>query len=137
MILALSTLGPETRLWLLSADVSSAKAAETVLAQEKWLSERSLADGLLSHIHALLTSQNGDWASLTGLVIASGPGSFTSLRIGHTVANSLASSLNIPIAGAIGEDWMGAAIKRLPLCSAGEPVWPEYGGEANITRPRA
>jgi hypothetical protein len=133
MILALCTLGPETQLWLLPAHAGD---GSPFIAHEVWQSERGLADGLLSHIQALLVAQSSDWPSLTAIIIKSGPGSFTSLRIGHTVANTLASSLNLPLAGAVGDDWMRLALTALESRPAGEPVWPEYGAEANITKPR-
>lgn len=125
MILALSTAGMTTELWL-KPDGSHIK----------WESGRGLADELLAHIDELCRSQKMTINALTGIIILSGPGSFTSLRIGHTVANTLADSLNIPIVGTSGEDWLAAGLRRLPETKPGQPVWPFYGAEANVTKPK-
>lgn len=134
MILALSTTGPTTELWLLPPGAAS---LAVILSHEQRDSGRSLADGLLSHIAILCRAQKSDISSLTGLVIMSGPGSFTSLRIGHTVANALADSLDIPVAGGHGDDWIIDALKRLATVKPGEFAWPLYGAEANVARPKA
>lgn len=134
MILALSTLGPTTELWLLPAGVTD---LATALSQERWESGRSLADELLAHIAALCLAQNSDIHGLTGIVIMSGPGSFTSLRIGHTVANALADSLVIPIVGRSGDEWATDALKQLATAKPGDLAWPFYGADANVTRPKA
>ena len=134
MILALATIGPTTELWLLPP---GAVGPATALSYEQWESQRGLADGLLSHIERLCRAQKSDICSLTGIVIMSGPGSFTSLRIGHTVANALADSLAIPISSSEGDNWLIGALKQLVTAKLGEPVWPFYGADANVTRPKA
>ena len=53
-----------------------------------------------------------------------------------TVANTLADSLNIPIAGATGEDWQKVALKKLRAGENEKIVMPEYGAAAHITAPR-
>jgi tRNA threonylcarbamoyl adenosine modification protein YeaZ len=51
----------------------------------------------------------GDPASLEGIVVGRGPGSFTSIRIGLAAARSLALALRVPVAGASTLDAYGAA----------------------------
>lgn len=130
MILALRTDSPTTYLAVLGDD-------HQAIAEETWLSERRLADELLSHIKALLERVDCSWPDLTGIVAYLGPGSFTGLRIGITTANALADSLNIPLSGGTGDDWLDNAIKALDKGKSFTPLMPQYGSEANITRPRS
>ena len=84
-------------------------------------------------MNLLISKKAGD---ITGIVVFRGPGSFTGLRIGVTVANSLAYSRNVPIVGELGEDWAKKGISRIFAGESDDVVMPEYGGEANITAPR-
>jgi tRNA threonylcarbamoyladenosine biosynthesis protein TsaB len=130
MILALQTADATTRLWLFDPKATPVEPTEI------WESGRQLADGLLSHIVALLAAQKHQLTDLTGVIIFSGPGSFTSLRIGHAVANALADSLAIPIVGRQGDDWLVAGHHALEYTQPHQPVLPHYGSEANVTRSR-
>jgi len=125
MILAIQTADATTRLAIYDPK-NPGQPAEHI----HWESGRQLADQLLTRIAELTASY-----TLTGVIIFSGPGSFTSLRIGHTVANALADSLNIPVAGATGDDWAQTAIKSLASTPTGHPALPHYGADANITPP--
>lgn len=101
-----------------------------------WEAGRELAKGLLSHLEMHLRKHDKTWDDLTGLVAFKGPGSFTGLRIGITVLNSLAYARNLPIVGETGDEWQTHGLQRLQLGENDEIVLPEYGGEANITQPR-
>jgi tRNA threonylcarbamoyladenosine biosynthesis protein TsaB len=92
--------------------------------------------GLLEFIEKEITFQEKAWSDVTGLVIFKGPGSFTGLRIGVTVFNTLAATNRWPIVGVQGEDWRRQGIARLAASENDELVLPEYGGEAHITKPR-
>ena len=63
-------------------------------------------------------------------------GKFYGLRIGLTVVNTLADSLNIPIVGAMGDNWRDLALDKLRSGENEKIVMPEYGATANITAPR-
>ena len=93
---------------------------------------RTLARGLLK----FLEEKTGDLHDISGIGVMKGPGSFTGLRIGLTVANTLADSLNIPIVGAMGEDWRETALSKLRAGENEKIVMPEYGAAAHITAPR-
>lgn len=54
---------------------------------------------ILSMIDALLASHNMSVHDLTGIDVATGPGSYTGLRIGAAIANALMFTLHIPVDG--------------------------------------
>lgn len=97
---------------------------------------RGLAKDLLGIIRDKLVELNGDFHDISGIGVMTGPGSFTGLRIGLTVANTLADSLDVPIVGTIGDDWRDLAITRLQNGESDRLVLPVYGGEAHITQPK-
>lgn len=118
-------------------DTSTATCFLTVIYGEtrqdfEWQAGRTLARSLLK----FLEEKTGDLHDISGIGVMRGPGSFTGLRIGLTVANTLADSLNIPIVGAMGEDWRETALKKLRAGENEKIVMPEYGAAAHITAPR-
>lgn len=108
----------------------------TQLKYEVWLAHRELAETIHKKIDQLLQSEQKKLGDLEGIVIFKGPGSFTGLRIGVTVANALASSLGIPIVSASGKNWVQEGIKKLQLAENEQIVLPEYGSAPNITQPK-
>ncbi len=88
------------------------------------------------HIEALLKKNQAEFGDLIGIIVFEGPGSFTSLRIGLTVANTIAYAQQIPIVGATGDDWIQIALSKLKIAKLGDYVMPVYGAEANITKPK-
>lgn len=52
---------------------------------------------LLPLIFKLLQTTNSKLQSIKGIEVDTGPGSFTGLRVGVSVANALGFSLNIPV----------------------------------------
>ncbi|MEX0668521.1 MAG: tRNA (adenosine(37)-N6)-threonylcarbamoyltransferase complex dimerization subunit type 1 TsaB [Candidatus Saccharimonadales bacterium] len=129
MILAIRTDNPEAKLYLLSPQGEE-------IESDIWLAGRDLSMQLNQHIDQLIKSQDLKLADITGVIVFAGPGSFTGLRIGISVANAIAYSLNIPIASGSGDGWIKQASAKLKQAKVGEYVMPEYGGEANITQPR-
>ncbi len=87
-----------------------------------WDSGHNLAEKLLSFIHDKLQENNKDWQDISEITFMSGPGSFTGLRIGAAVVNTLASELNIPL-----KNHRGETVKI---------ILPDYGRGANIGTPR-
>jgi len=102
----------------------------------EWQADRTLAQGLLSYIKEKLRENDSDFTDLSAIGVLKGPGSFTGLRIGITVLNTLASSLGIPIVGEAGDEWKKASIEAIDSGQNDEIVMPFYGSEANITKPR-
>jgi tRNA threonylcarbamoyl adenosine modification protein YeaZ len=128
VILAIRTDKPEAELYLLNDD--------KVASEIKWEAHRELADTLLVKIKELLELKNITNDGIEGIIMHTGEGSFTGLRIGTTVANAMAYSLNIPIVAAKGDDWIDSGIKAIKSAKAGELVVPEYNAEPNITKPK-
>ncbi len=106
------------------------------LTYYEWEAHRQLAETIHQKIKALLKSQQKDWQDIEGIVCLKGPGSFTGLRIGLTVANALAASLNVPIVGTTGKDWCEAGIITLKKGQSENVVMPEYGSPVHITLPK-
>lgn len=127
MILLLDTSTPVCQLILVDGDKRTEK---------DWEAGRTLAKGLLGFIQKELKNAGKEWPDLTGLGVFQGPGSFTGLRIGMTVLNTMADALVIPIVATQGEDWQGTALERLESGDDDHLALPFYGAEANITKPR-
>jgi len=127
MILLLDTSTPTCKLLLVDGERRQEK---------EWEAGRTLAKGLLGFLEQELTAAGKTWQDLTGLGVFQGPGSFTGLRIGMTVLNTMADALAVPIVAATGEDWQEKVLKRLHAGENDRLVLPFYGGEANITKPR-
>jgi tRNA threonylcarbamoyladenosine biosynthesis protein TsaB len=109
---------------------------DKAVAQLSWEPGRQLSNQLLRKIEELLRKHGAAFEDLTSIVVFEGPGSFTSLRIGLTVANTIAYALQIPIVGASSDDWFKQGLAKLELAKAGFYVMPQYGAEANITKPK-
>lgn len=127
MILLLDTSTPVCKLSLIDADFKYAK---------EWEVGRGLAKGLLGFLRDCLEENGKSFKDITAIGAFIGPGSFTGLRIGLTVLNTIADSENIQIVGASGEDWQSEVLKRIDRGDNDKIVLPFYGGEANITKPR-
>lgn len=102
----------------------------------QWEAGRSLAKGLLRYLDEQLAARGKDWRDATGIGVMRGPGSFTGLRIGLAVMNTIADSQRIPIVGVTGDGWQDEALRRLEAGENDQVVLPLYGSEANITSPR-
>jgi tRNA threonylcarbamoyladenosine biosynthesis protein TsaB len=127
MILLLDTSTPTCKLTLID---------DTVRYEAQWEAGRTLAKGLLGFLEKELKSQKKTWTDLTGIGVFEGPGSFTGLRIGMTVLNTMADALAVPIVAEKGEEWQGSATKRLLAGENDHLALPFYGAEAAITKPR-
>jgi len=127
VILFLDTSTPICKLTLIDGDWS--QAAE-------WEAGRELAKGLLAFLQTELKRHDKTWQDIDGIGVFTGPGSFTGLRIGITVLNTLADTLAIAIVGCSGEDWQIRTRDRLLAGENEKMILPFYGSEANVTKPR-
>ena len=104
-------------------DTSTAQTVLKIDEQEYRLDlGNQLAEKLLKTIFDKLQENGADWSDLTAITFMAGPGSFTGLRIGAAIVNTLADQLNIPLYKSTGE--------RVPI------ILPDYGRPTNITAPK-
>lgn len=127
IFLTLKTDNPEAEIGLFSES-----GAE--LDYVRWQAHRELASTIHHRIEELLTSQGVTWQKIDGLICFQGPGSFTGLRIGLTVANAMAYGLEIPIVATMEEDWIKKGIERLHAGEDDRIVLPHYGAPVHITQ---
>lgn len=99
-----------------------------------WSAHRELAETIHIKIREILEKQELALNDLEGIVVYKGPGSFTGLRIGVTVANTLASSLGIPITGEATDAWIENGIQKLIEGETEQIIQPEYGAPPHITQ---
>jgi universal bacterial protein yeaZ len=127
MILFLDTSTGNCRIWL----------GENSFEKEL---NRNMARDILKFLEDSLENIGKDYKDLEGIGFFAGPGSFTSLRIGASVANTLADGLNIPIVAIKKEDedddWRQKAFEKLKNNENDKIALPFYGRDANITKPR-
>ena len=126
MYLAIRSDKPEAEIYVLNGDGS-------VIKQKIWEAGRTLARDLPGEVDELLA---GDYDQLKGVMVYKGPGSFTGLRIGITVANAIAYGKSIAIVGVAGDDWLANGVSRLNSGANDEIALPEYGAAPHITPPR-
>jgi len=103
------------------------------IAYEEWAAHRQLAETIHKKIEELLESQSLELRDLNGVICFSGPGSFTGLRIGASVANAIAYSLEIPVIGVNGDGWLADGLRLVEEPSS-KYVVPDYGAPVFITR---
>ena len=125
IILTIRTDKPEAEIGLFDG--------ETKLDYQEWLAHRQLSVTLHQRIGDMLSAVGKTLHDIEGIVVFQGPGSFTGLRIGITVANTLAYSLGIPIVATQAETWVAEGCRRLMNNENDRIALPFYGAEANIT----
>lgn len=133
LILTIRTDKPEAELGLFDG--------ENRLAYFTWHAHRELAETIHQKIKGMLEEHKKTIGDIEGIVVFKGPGSFTGLRIGVSVANALADSLAVPVVGALhgeaeGENWSLQGIRRLIDNQNDQIVLPEYGAAPHVTMPK-
>lgn len=127
-ILLLRTDKPEAEIMLYDG--------ETQLSKIQWLAHRRLAETIHIKIKEILQDQNLKISDIQAIAVFKGPGSFTGLRIGISVANALADSLNVPIVARNGDSWVIDSVYSLQQGANQQLISPDYGAEPHITKPK-
>ena len=127
-ILGLRTDKPEAELYLYEDNKP--------LAEIKWQAHLKLAETLNTKIQEILNKSSISYQDLDGIAAFKGPGSFTGLRIGLSVANALAYAQGIPIVSRGGKAWLRECTAALKSGQNEKIAVPEYGAPARTTQPR-
>ena len=128
VILAIRTDKPQAELYLYDA--------KKELGQLKWQAHRELSGTIHKQIDKILNKSSISLGDVKGIVCFKGPGSFTGLRIGLSVANALAYVTNIPIVARKGDDWLEQGIKNLQAGKNDKIAVPYYDRLAATTQPK-
>ena len=103
-----------------------ASTPETILKLDdkeyRYVFANDLAEKFLAWLRDRLAENNSDFHDISEITFMSGPGSFTGLRIGASIVNTLAHELNIPLYDHHGHKH--------------QIIIPEYGRDANISKPQ-
>jgi len=97
------------------------------------------AEQLLPAIDNILKEKNKNISDISGVGVVSGPGGFTSLRIGVVTANTLGYALSISVVGITLDEFgsdkelVANILNKLNSAKVGNVVIPEYGREPNIS----
>jgi tRNA threonylcarbamoyl adenosine modification protein YeaZ len=91
-ILAIDTSGT-------NAMVALGEADGTLVAERRWVAGYRHGEELLTRIDEILTTTATPLAGLSGIVVGTGPGAFTGLRVGLATAKALSRGLGVAIAG--------------------------------------
>src|SRR5262245_27717061 len=128
LILTIRTDKPEAELGLFDG--------QTKLVYATWEAHRELSNTIHTKVKELLESQHKTFNDVQGIVCFQGPGSFTGLRIGITVADTMAYGLEVPVVGTMDDSWITQGIKRLETGENDRIALPHYGAPVHITQPR-
>lgn len=127
MIIALNTSTPTCDLFVYDG---------TRWHDHSWEAGRTLATHIHQKVAEALEAQGKTIHAIEGLIVFRGPGSFTGLRIGLTVANTLAASLPCPIVGQTDIHWRETGLQRLHSSENDNIILPLYGSDPIITQPK-
>ena len=111
-----------------STDIASLALVKDrlTLAEFTWRSGQNHTTQLLPNLAHLLKLVGIDASSLTGIIVAKGPGSFNGLRVGISAAKGLAFSLSIPIVGV-----SSLEVEAYQYAGTGLPICPVFNAGRN------
>ena len=102
---------------ILCIDTATEKAGIGLVMDIKYtfleLDRNNASGGILETIDSLFKKSNSDFFALNGIFVIKGPGSFTGLRVGISVANQFAHQLQIPIIGIKSDEFYSFMVKEI------------------------
>lgn len=110
---------------LLALETSGWSASVALIARGELVAERTtpeserVAQSLLPTVHQLLQATNVTPRELSAIAVASGPGSFTGLRLGVTAAKTLAFATGAKLVAVNTLDALAVQAQQ----ATGEPIW--------------
>jgi len=116
-----------------------------LVAEVTWHCRRNHTVELLPTIDRMLAHMNVAKSDLTAVFVCTGPGMYTGLRVGVTIAKALAHSLNIPLVGiprleldAYPHAAFDGDIVAVHKAGRGEFAWATYRGDPwrEVTSPQ-
>ncbi len=122
----------------LAFDTATSAATTALVRDGEVLGERvSRAVRVLEDADELLRAAGAEQAELTRVVVGTGPGSFTGLRMGLAAVRGLALALEVPVAGVSTLDALAAgAPGAMPVLDAGRrEVFALVQGEPVVASP--
>lgn len=132
---------------LLAIDCSSEQAGLALcdgrgIAELSWPAGRSQTMSLLAEIHHLLSLQALEPAQLSAVAVTIGPGAFSGLRVGLSLAKGLVLGLDVPILGvptlaaaALPFAGLGLPVAALVPAGRGRIVWSLFNSEGSESTP--
>jgi tRNA threonylcarbamoyl adenosine modification protein YeaZ len=100
-----------------------------VVGQRAWVAGYRHGEELLGRIEGLLADMGQEPAALGGIVVGTGPGAFTGLRVGIATAKGLAHALHLPIAGVA----TGAGLLAAAASAVADPATAADVSAADVT----
>ena len=117
---------------ILAFDTATDVATSAIVANGKTLAERvGRPQRLLADVDEMLGGAGLNAADLTGIVVGTGPGSFTGMRIGLSIARGLGLALDLEVAGVSTLDALAAGARDA------YPVVDARRGEVFVLGPTA
>ena len=85
LLLAINTASSKTSIALLERKLDKLK----ILSEKSWAAKNDEAEKIMPEIAKLLVKSKKTYAEIQQIIVIKGPGSFTGLRVGVTVANTI------------------------------------------------
>lgn len=124
--------------WIVSIDTSSDRSGVAVFdgasaSVVAWHARRNQTVDTLAQLDHVLRLARVDRSSLGGIAVATGPGSFSALRVGLSTAKALAFAWNLPLVGVPTTDaiaasvgWVGKPVVAVMSAGRGRLAWTTY-----------